>query len=240
MTGEASAIRDDRPFAGRIPLAALFYYSRDRKGCHPQAHLAGYAGILQADAYGGYDALYLAPRSPGPIQEAACWAHARRPFFAMADAEENARREAAGKKELALSPIAIEMVRRIDALFEIERSITGRSAEERLAVRQAQSRPLAEDLKAYMQQQAARLSPGHDLVKAFNYMLRRWPSFTLFLEDTVDRSVTTPVTRPRPSSTGFRTSSSISLRRRVASVGPASRRCQPSVESRMAVPSTRA
>src|ERR1700738_4661572 len=110
-------VRDDRPFGGTGPPAAMFYYSHDRKGEHPQAHLARYVGILQADAYDGYNQLYLAGRSPGPIQEAACWAHARRPFFAMADIEENARRKAAGKKEIALSPIAIEGVRRIDALF---------------------------------------------------------------------------------------------------------------------------
>src|SRR5882757_3704562 len=84
---------------------------------HPKMHLAGYAGILQADAYDGYNQLYLAGRNPGPIREAACWVHARRPFFAMADLEENARRKAQGKKEIALSPIAIEVVRRIDALF---------------------------------------------------------------------------------------------------------------------------
>lgn len=113
----------------------MFYYSRDRKGEHPRAHLARYAGILQADAYGGYDQLYLAGRHPGPIREAACWVHARRPFFAMADIEENARRRAAGKKEIPLSPIAIAVVRRIDALFEIERSVNGRTVEERLTVR---------------------------------------------------------------------------------------------------------
>src|SRR5476651_2499913 len=117
--------RDDSPFGGTDPPAAIFYYSRDRRGEHPQAHLAGYGGILQADAFGGYTKLYEPPRSPGPIQEAACWVHARRPFFAMADLEENARRKAAGKKEIALSPIAIEVVRRIDALFAIERSING-------------------------------------------------------------------------------------------------------------------
>ena len=66
----------------------MFYYSRDRKGEHPQAHLTGYAGILQADAYDGYNQLYLAGRHPGPIREAACWAHGRRPFFIMADIEE--------------------------------------------------------------------------------------------------------------------------------------------------------
>src|ERR1700759_4231388 len=127
-------LRDDRPFGGTGPPAAMFYYSRDRKGEHPQAHLAGYAGILQADAYDGYNKLYLADRKPGPIREAACWAHGRRPFFAMADIEENARRKAAGDKEIPLSPIAIEVGGRIDALFEIERSINGKSPEERLQV----------------------------------------------------------------------------------------------------------
>ncbi len=176
-------LRDDRPFGGTGPPAAIFYYSRDRRGEHPQGHLAGYAGILQADAYDGYNKLYLPGRDPGPILEAACWVHARRPFFAMADIEENARRKSAGKKEIALSPIAIEIVRRIDALFEIERSINGKRPEERLAVRRKLSRPLVDDLRAYMHAQAAKLSRGHDLVKAINYILKRWPAFTLFLED---------------------------------------------------------
>jgi transposase len=176
-------VKDDRPFGGSDPPAAMFYYSRDRRGEHPQAHLANYSGILQADAFGGYTKLYEPPRSPGPIREAACWVHARRPFFAMADIEENARRKAAGKKEIALSPIAIEIVRRIDALFEIERSINGQSADQRKAVRQAQSAPLVADLEAYMREQRAKLSRGHDLAKAMNYMFKRWDSFTRFLED---------------------------------------------------------
>jgi len=176
-------VRDDKPFGGVGPPAAMFYYSRDRRGEHPQAHLAGYAGILQADAYDGYNKLYLGDRKPGPVREAACWVHARRPFFAMADLEENVRRRAAGKKEIPLSPIAIEVVRRIDALFEIERSINGKSPEERRAVRQNLSRPLVDNLRVYMHEQAARLSRGHDLVKAANYMLKRWPAFTLFLDD---------------------------------------------------------
>ena len=109
--------------------------------------------------------------------------HARRPFFAMADIEENARRKAAGKKEIPLSPIAIEVVRRIDALFAIERSINGKSPEERLAVRRAVSRPLVDDLMTAMREQAAKLSRAHDLAKAIQYMLKRWPGFTLFLDD---------------------------------------------------------
>src|SRR6266436_6143510 len=176
-------LRDDRPFGGTGPPAAIFYYSRDRRGEHPQGHLAGYAGILQADAYDGYNKLYQAGRSPGPILEAACWVHARRPFFAMADVEENARRKASGKKEIALSPIAIEIVHRIDALFEIERSINGKRADERLAVRQTLSRPLVDDLHIYMRAQVARLARGHDLAKAIKYILKRWAGFTLFLED---------------------------------------------------------
>src|SRR6266704_3596369 len=176
-------VRDDRPFGGAGPPAAMFYYSRDRKGEHPQAHLARYAGILQADAYDGYNQLYLAGRNPGPIREAACWAHARRPFFAMADIEENARRKAAGKREIPLSPIAIEIVRRIDALFEIERSINGKRADERLAVRQTLSRPLVDDLHVYLRAQVARLARGHDLAKAIKYILKRWAGFTFFLED---------------------------------------------------------
>jgi transposase len=176
-------LRDDKPFGGTGPPAAIFHYSRDRKGEHPQSHLATYAGIVQADAYDGYGKLYLPGRTPGPIREAACWVHARRPFFAMADIEENARRKASGKTEIPLSPIAIEVVRRIDALFEIERSISGKSPAERLAVRQSLSRPLVEDLEVYMRAQLDRLSRGHDLAKAINYILKRRAAFTLFLED---------------------------------------------------------
>ncbi|MBV9583610.1 MAG: IS66 family transposase [Alphaproteobacteria bacterium] len=176
-------VRDDRPFGGRDPPAAIFYYSRDRKGEHPQRHLAGYAGLFQADAFDGYRPLYLPERRAGPILEVGCWAHARRPFFAMADIEENARRRAAGKTGSVLSPIAIEVVRRIDALFEIERSINGKSAEERRTVRQERSRPLVEELRGYMREQRAKLSRGHDLAKAIDYILKRWAAFTRFLDD---------------------------------------------------------
>jgi transposase len=176
-------VRDDKPFGGPDPPAAMFYYTRDRKGEHPQAHLAGYSGILQADAFGGYGKLYQAGRHPGPIQEAACWVHARRPFFAMADLEENARRKAAGKKEIIISPMAMEIVRRIDALFEIERPLNGKGAAQRKAVRQTLSAPLVADLKAYMIEQRAKLSRGHDLAKAMDYILTRWAAFTRFLDD---------------------------------------------------------
>src|SRR5580693_2492187 len=176
-------VRDDRPFGGTSPPAAMFYYSRDRTGEHPQAHLANYAGIFQADAYGGYNKLYEPDRKPGPILEAACWVHARRPFFIMADLAENARRKAQGQTPGVISPLAMEAVRRIDALFEIERSINGQSAEQRRVVRQEKSAPLVADLESWMREQRAKLSRGNDLAKAMDYVLKRWPAFTRFLDD---------------------------------------------------------
>jgi transposase len=161
----------------------VFYYSRDRAGEHPQAHLADYTGIFQADAYSGYGKLYEPGRAPGPIFEAACWVHARRPFFVMADLAENARRKAQGKQPAAISPMALDVVRRIDALFDIERTINGESAARRKAVRQELSAPLVADLEAWMREQRARLSRGNDVAKAMDYMLKRWSVFTRFLDD---------------------------------------------------------
>ena len=110
-------------------------------------------------------------RTPGPILEAACWVHARRPFFVMADLAENARRKAQGKKPPVISPLALDVVRRIDALFEIERAINGQSADRRKAVRQELSAPLIADLEAWMREQRAKLSRGNDVAKAMDYML---------------------------------------------------------------------
>jgi transposase len=176
-------VRDDRPFGGPAPPAAMFYYSRDRSGEHPQAHLEEYAGIFQADAYGGYTKLYEANRKPGPLVEAACWVHARRPFFILADVAANARRKAQGKTASPISPLALEAVRRIDALFDIERSINGQSAERRRAVRQELGAPLVADLERWLREQRPKLSRGNDLSKAMDYMLKRWPAFTRFLDD---------------------------------------------------------
>jgi len=124
-------VRDDRPFGGTSPPAAVFYYSRDRGGEHPQAHLAGYAGILQADAYGGYGKLYQAGRSSGLILEAGCWAHARRKFFVLAAVAAATRRRPQGKQPALISPICLEVVQRIDKLFDIERGINGCDADQR-------------------------------------------------------------------------------------------------------------
>src|ERR1700722_392536 len=176
-------VRDDRPFGGRAPPAAKFFYSRDRSGEHPVRHLADYAGILQADAYGGYNKLYEADRRPGPITEAGCWVHARRPFFVLADIAANARRKAQGKTAAVISPLALEAVRRIDALFEIERSINGDSPERRRAARQELSAPLVTDLETWLREHRPKLSRGNDLAKAMDYVLKRWPAFTRFLDD---------------------------------------------------------
>jgi len=176
-------VRDDKPFGGPAPPGAVFYYSRDRAGKHPQAHLVNYSGIFQADAYEGYGKLYEVGRTSGPILEAACWVHARRPFFVMADLAENARRKAQGKKPAVISPLALEAVRRIDELFEIERAINGQNPERRRAVRQELSAPLVANLETWMREQRAKLSRSNDVAKAMDYMLKRWIAFTRFLDD---------------------------------------------------------
>jgi transposase len=176
-------VRDDRPFAGPAPPAAVFYYSRDRRGEHPTTHLQGWTGVLQADAYSGYGELYAAQRQPAPTLEAACWAHARRKFFVLADIAASARRKAQGKAPAVISPMALEAVRRIDALFEIERAINGQGADQRQAARQTLSAPLVADLQAWLIEQRAKLSRGNDLAKAIDYMLKRWTAFTRVLDD---------------------------------------------------------
>ena len=176
-------VRDDRPFAGPAPPAAVFYYSRDRRGEHPIAHLQSWAGVLQADAYSGYGELYNATRQPAPVLEAACWAHARRKFFVLADIAAGARRKARSTTPAVISPMALEAVRRIDALFEIERAITGQGVEQRQAVRQELSVPLLADLQVWLVEQRARLSRGNDLAKAMDYVLKRWAAFSRFTGD---------------------------------------------------------
>jgi hypothetical protein len=175
-------VRDDRPFGGQAPPAAVFFYSRDRSSEHPQQHLASWSGILQADAYSGYGKLYNEERGV-PILEASCWAHARRKFFELADIEAAARRKARGRTPPVISPIALQAVQRIDALFEIERGINRLPAEQRLVVRQAQSAPLVVALEAWMREERRKLSRHADLAGAMDYMLKRWASFTRFLDD---------------------------------------------------------
>jgi transposase len=176
-------VRDDAPFGGSAPPAAIFHYSRDRKGIHPQDHLKAWSGLLQADAYGGYGELYKDGRSPGPILEVSCWAHGRRKFFELADIETAERKKARGEKPKALYPKALEAVRLIDALFAVERQINGASPDERLAVRREQSAPIVAQLEAWMDETRVQLTSSHAIVKAINYLKRRWPSFLRVLDD---------------------------------------------------------
>ncbi|ARM10840.1 IS66 family insertion sequence transposase protein [Rhizobium phaseoli Brasil 5] len=176
-------VRDDRPFAGGAPPAALFYFSLDREKTHPNTHLAGWHGILQADAYGGYNDLYRADRRPAAVISALCWSHARRKFFELADIAGNVLK---GKPAHEISPVALEAVARIDALFDIERGINGTSAEDRLAARQQHTRPLVEDLHDWLIVQRSQMSKHNPVAKAINYMFEkdgRWEAFTRFLDD---------------------------------------------------------
>ena len=162
-------VRDDRPFGGPDPPAVTFFYSPDRSAKHPQQHLASYAGLMQADAYAGFNRVYGASRKPGPITEVACWSHARHNFFDLA--------------RLAKAPIAIEAVKRIDELFAIEREINGLSSQERLCVRNEHSRPLMVALEVWLREQRAKLSGQSSVSKAIAYCLTRWVALTRFLDD---------------------------------------------------------
>ncbi|RVM00889.1 IS66 family transposase, partial [Sinorhizobium meliloti] len=173
-------VRDDRPFGGQSPPAALYYASRDRRQEHPERHLKSFTGILQADAYGGYNPLFKVDRDPVPLTQALCWAHSRRKFFVLADIASNAKR---GKNAAAISPVALETIKRIDALFDIERAINGLSANDRLQRRQKDSRPLVDELEAWLRSERTKLSRSSPVTEPIDYMLKRWDGFTSFLGD---------------------------------------------------------
>lgn len=163
-------LRDDRPWGGSDPPAVTYFFSPDRKGEHPQAHLAGFEGVLQADAYGGFRKLYQ-PGAEGHrrIREAACWAHLRRDFHDV--------------WKSTGSPIAFEALERIGALYDIERGITGQSAEERRRIRQERSRGLVTAFQAWCEDRLRRIPGKGDLPTAMRYFLKRVEAFSLFLED---------------------------------------------------------
>ncbi len=183
VTGRLWAyVRDDRPFGGSDPPAAMFFYSRDRGGEHPNRHLAGYVGILQGDAYAGYGELYDGRRRPGPLTQAMCWAHGRRKLFELADIAKAAAARSQ-KTQAVWSPLAVEAVRRIDLIFEAERAINGMTADKRVAARRSHVAPLVVDLEGWMRAERARLSRHNPVAKAMDYMLTRWPAFARFLDD---------------------------------------------------------
>lgn len=158
-------VRDDRPAGDQTPPAVWFAYSSDRKGEHPQAHLQDFRGMLQADAYAGFDALYQS----GRIQEAACWAHVRRKFYDLHVAHN--------------SPVATEALRRIGELYAVEADIRGQQPEERRRVRNERSRPLLESLKQWLEETLGKLSKKSETAQAVRYALGRWDSLLCYVDD---------------------------------------------------------
>jgi transposase len=158
-------VRDERPFAGSRPPAALFFYSPDRKGEHPQAHLKGFRGVIHADGYAGFNELFAG----GLIVEAACWAHVRRKFFDV--------HAATG------SPIAKEALDRIGQLYRVEETIKGAAPDHRRRERQQRSKPIAEALAVWADATAGKLSRKSELAGAFRYMRARWTALTRCFDD---------------------------------------------------------
>jgi transposase len=163
-----SYARDDRPWQGPLPPALAYVYSENRQGVHPQSHLAEFTGVLQVDGYAGFDGL-TEERPAGAIELAFCWAHVRRKFFDF--------HHATG------APIAGEALRRIAELYQIEARIRGRPANERARIRQAESRPLVEAMKPWLEGELARISAKSALAVAIRYALRHWKGLGLFLDD---------------------------------------------------------
>jgi hypothetical protein len=157
-------VRDGRPHGDERPPAAVYFYSPDRKGEHPQSHLKGFRGILHADGYAGFDAIF----ERGQVSEAACWAHVRRKFF---DEHEKG------------SPLATEALERIAALYGIETDIKGKPPDERQRLRHERAKPLLDELKAWLEATLKKISGKSDLAKAMRYTLSRWDALTRFLHD---------------------------------------------------------
>jgi len=158
-------VRDDRPSGSLDAPAVWFAYSPDRKGEHPQRHLAHFRGILQADAYAGFNKLY----EDGLIQEAPCMAHIRRKFFDLMEAHQ--------------SPVATEAVERIALLYAIEKEIRGRSRDQRRRVRNARARPLVESMHLWLKASLATLSRKSDTAAAIHYALSLWDAMVRYLDD---------------------------------------------------------
>lgn len=161
-------VRDDRPAGAKDAPAVWFQYSPDRKGEHPQKHLKKFSGILQADAYGGWGKLYAS----GRITEAACWAHARRPWWDL-------------HLSLGRAPgsIAEQALKRIAALYAVEADIRGQPPDERRRQRQARARPLLDEMHAWLSSLVGRVSAKSEIASAMGYSLTRWQALTRYVDD---------------------------------------------------------
>lgn len=160
-------LRDDRPAGSTDPPAVLFRYSPDRKGERPREHLQHFRGILQADAYGGFNGLY--DRAHEPLIEAGCWAHARRKFFEIYDS--------------TASPLASEALERIGALYKIEAEIRGKLPDERKAVRQARATPVLKDLYDWLRATVRKVPKKSAIAGAVGYTLSLWSALTRYADD---------------------------------------------------------
>jgi transposase len=173
--------RDDRPWGGSDPPGVAYVYAPDRKAERPSMHLTGFKGVLQVDGYAGYRP--LAER--GDVELAFCWSHVRRRFYELA---------AAGP-----APIASEALERIAKLYAIESMIRGRAAEERYTIRQQQSRPIIDDLEAWLRGKLELISQKTKLAEAIRYALSRWAGLIRFIDDgriEIDNNVVERSIRP--------------------------------------------
>jgi len=181
-TGQLFAYaRDDRPWGSTDPPIVAYVYAPDRKAARPIAHLAGFRGVLQVDGYAGYKVL----AAGGQVQLAFCWSHVRRHFYELTHG--------------GAAPIASEALTRIAAFYRIEGEIRGRSAEERLAVRQQRSRPLVEAFQPWLREKLSLISQKTKLAEAIRYALSRWSGLCLFVEDgriEIDNNVVERAIRP--------------------------------------------
>ncbi len=178
---------DDRPWQGPAPPAVVYRYAEDRRGRHIAEHLDGFHGVLQVDGYTGYDKLARPNRPGGPITLAYCLAHARREFF---DVHKRIR-----------DPVAAEALRRIGDIYAIEARIRGRPADERIAVRQADTRPLMAAMWSWLMECLAEISTKSTLATAIRYTLGHWEGLTVFLADgrvEVDNNTVERAIRPIP------------------------------------------
>ena len=166
-------LRDDRSSGDAQPPAVVYHFSADRRGIHPAAHLQGYTGYFQADAFPGYNDLYRDPRTGEPrgIVEVGCWSHVRRKFNDILVSDKGC------------SPVAAEAIVRIGALFAIERRIKGWPPDRRRAVRQAEALAKLEALRTWLAAQRRGLAPKSKLAKACGYALDRWPAMVRYCED---------------------------------------------------------
>jgi Transposase and inactivated derivatives len=162
-------VRDDRSAGSSDPPAAWFAFSPDRQGKHPQQHLRHYHGVLQADAFAGYDRLFSPEREGGPLTEAACWAHARRKIHDVYISTQTATAE--------------EALKRIGELYAIEKEIRGLTTAERLAARQSRSKPLLASLHEWLKEKSTTLSKKSRLGEAFAYALNQWDALCYYCDD---------------------------------------------------------